>query len=124
MLAMTFDRDGGGLVQSPTKRREVVRHLAEKELARRWTCGVRTLERWRAEGRGPRFLILNGRILYRLVDIEAFETERVRRVSEEYRQANVAAIRFSAAYIPVIRMAIVVGFAGVLLLGSYWVLNG
>ena len=55
---------------------------------------------------------------------EAFETERVRRVSDEYRQANFAAIRLSAVYIPMIRMAIVVGFAGVLLLGSYWILNG
>jgi ATP-binding cassette, subfamily B, bacterial len=55
---------------------------------------------------------------------EAFETERVRQVSEEYRQANYAAIRLSSIYIPVIRMVIVVGFAGVLLLGSYWILNG
>ncbi|HEV2847053.1 MAG TPA: ABC transporter ATP-binding protein [Thermoanaerobaculia bacterium] len=55
---------------------------------------------------------------------EAFETERVRRASEEYRQANFEAIRLSALYTPVIRMAIVVGFAGVLLLGSYWILNG
>jgi len=55
---------------------------------------------------------------------EAFETERVRRVSADYRRANLDAIRFSSAYTPVIRMAIVVGFAGVLLVGSYWVLNG
>ncbi|MFL6197402.1 MAG: ABC transporter ATP-binding protein [Thermoanaerobaculia bacterium] len=55
---------------------------------------------------------------------EAFETERVRQVSEEYRQANLRAIRLSAIYTPLIRMAIVVGFAGVLLLGSYWILNG
>jgi ATP-binding cassette subfamily B protein len=55
---------------------------------------------------------------------EAFETERVRRASEEYRQANFEAIRLSAIYVPLIRMAIVVGFAGVLLLGSYWILNG
>ncbi|HEX7181936.1 MAG TPA: ABC transporter ATP-binding protein [Thermoanaerobaculia bacterium] len=55
---------------------------------------------------------------------EEFETDRVRQVSEEYRQANFAAIRLSALYIPVIRMAIVVGFAGVLLVGSYWVLEG
>ncbi len=55
---------------------------------------------------------------------EAFETERVRRVSQDYRRANLDAIRFSSAYTPVIRMAIVVGFAGVLLVGSYWVLNG
>jgi ATP-binding cassette subfamily B protein len=55
---------------------------------------------------------------------EPFETERVRRVSEEYRQANFAAIRLSAIYVPLIRMAIVIGFAGVLLVGSYWVLQG
>jgi ATP-binding cassette, subfamily B, bacterial len=55
---------------------------------------------------------------------EAFETERVRHASEDYRRANLDAIRFSSAYTPVIRMAIVVGFAGVLLVGSYWVLNG
>ena len=55
---------------------------------------------------------------------EAFETERVRQVSAEYRQANLEAIRLSAIYTPLIRMAIVAGFAGVLLLGSYWILNG
>ncbi|HKV09081.1 MAG TPA: ABC transporter ATP-binding protein [Thermoanaerobaculia bacterium] len=55
---------------------------------------------------------------------EDFETERVRRASDEYRSANFAAIRLSALYVPLIRMAIVVGFAGVLLLGSYWILNG
>jgi ATP-binding cassette, subfamily B, bacterial len=55
---------------------------------------------------------------------EEFETERVRQASQEYRQANFEAIRLSAIYTPLIRMAIVVGFAGVLLLGSYWILNG
>lgn len=55
---------------------------------------------------------------------EAFETERVRRVSEEYQRANFDAIRLSALYVPLIRMAIVAGFAGVLLVGSYWILNG
>lgn len=55
---------------------------------------------------------------------EAFETERVRRVSEEYQRANFEAIRLSALYVPLIRMAIVAGFAGVLLIGSYWILNG
>ncbi|MES1241942.1 MAG: ABC transporter ATP-binding protein [Acidobacteriota bacterium] len=55
---------------------------------------------------------------------EPFETERVRRVSEEYRLANFGAIRLSAIYVPLIRMAIVIGFAGVLLVGSYWVLQG
>src|SRR6202023_3761621 len=51
-------------------------------------------------------------------------TERVRAASEEYRQANFAAIRLAALYTPLTRMAIVLGFAGVLLVGSYWVLDG
>ena len=55
---------------------------------------------------------------------EAFETERVRQVSAEYQRANADAIRLSAVYTPLIRMAIVAGFAGVLLVGSYWILNG
>jgi ATP-binding cassette subfamily B protein len=55
---------------------------------------------------------------------EEFETERVRQVSAEYQRANFDAIRLSAVYTPLIRMAIVVGFAGVLLIGSYWILNG
>ena len=55
---------------------------------------------------------------------ERFETERVRRVSEAYRAANFHAIRLAALYTPAIRMAIVAGFAGVLLVGSYWVLQG
>ncbi len=55
---------------------------------------------------------------------EAFETERVRQASAEYRRANAHAIRLSAVYVPLIRMAIVAGFAGVLLVGSYWILNG
>jgi ATP-binding cassette subfamily B protein len=55
---------------------------------------------------------------------EAFETERVRLASAEYQRSNFDAIRLSAVYTPLIRMAIVAGFAGVLLLGSYWILNG
>ena len=55
---------------------------------------------------------------------EDFETERVRQVSAEYQRANFEAIRLSALYTPLIRMGIVMGFAGVLLIGSYWILNG
>ena len=54
---------------------------------------------------------------------EAFELDRVRQASAEYREANFRAIRLSAIFVPVIRMAIVLGFAGVLLVGSHWVLE-
>ncbi|HYH44233.1 MAG TPA: ABC transporter ATP-binding protein [Thermoanaerobaculia bacterium] len=67
---------------------------------------------------------LAGILVIKSFTAEAFENERVRRASDEYRRANTAAIRLSAAYIPVIRMAIALGFAGVLLVGSYWILDG
>ena len=51
---------------------EVV-HLNQKQLAARWCVSEATLERWRSEGIGPMFLKLCGRVIYRQVDIEAFE---------------------------------------------------
>lgn len=48
-------------------------HLEQKQLATRWSLSEATLERWRTESIGPKFLKLCGRVLYRLVDIEAFE---------------------------------------------------
>ena len=49
-------------------------HLNQRTLATRWDVSEATLERWRSEGIGPRFLKLQGRVLYRLVDIEDFES--------------------------------------------------
>ncbi len=54
---------------------------------------------------------------------EKFEMQRVRESSETYKKANLHAIRLSAVYIPLIRMAIALGFGGILLLGAYWVLQ-
>ena len=48
-------------------------HLNQRQLAARWSISEATLERWRSEGIGPKFLKLCGRVLYRQVDIEAFE---------------------------------------------------
>ena len=48
-------------------------HFNQRALATRWDVSEATLERWRSEGLGPRFLKLQGRVLYRLVDIEAYE---------------------------------------------------
>jgi hypothetical protein len=49
------------------------KHLGQKQLAARWSISEASLERWRTEGIGPKFLKLPGRVLYRQVDIEAFE---------------------------------------------------
>ena len=55
---------------------------------------------------------------------EELEVERVRRASQAYREANQDAIRLSAAFVPLIRMAILVGFTGTLLHGGLITLEG
>ncbi len=50
-----------------------VKHLNQIDLANRWAMSERTLERWRYEGRGPAFLKIGGRVLYRLKDVEGYE---------------------------------------------------
>lgn len=55
---------------------------------------------------------------------EPFESNRIHDSSQAYRDANYAAIRYNALYIPLIRSFITLGFAGGILLGCYWILNG
>jgi ATP-binding cassette subfamily B protein len=64
-----------------------------------------------------------------LATIKAFtaedrERERVEEASLAYRAANVAAIRSSAAFVPLVRMAILAGFTCTLLLGGWATLRG
>jgi predicted site-specific integrase-resolvase len=53
-------------------------HFNQRQLAARRDISEATLERWRSEGIGPKFLKLSGRVLYRQVDIEAFEESCLR----------------------------------------------
>ena len=57
----------------------IIRHLTKTELAERWRVSERTLDRWRAEAKGPAWLGMNGRIRYRLEDVLDFERARLRR---------------------------------------------
>ena len=64
-----------------------------------------------------------------LATIKAFtaedrERDRIAAVSAAYRQANTDAIRSSAAFVPLVRMAILAGFTSTFLLGGWAVLNG
>lgn len=52
-----------------------IKHLNQGQLAERWGVSEATLERWRSDGIGPFFLKLQGRVMYRLVDIEQYETK-------------------------------------------------
>jgi hypothetical protein len=52
-------------------------HLDENRLAQRWSMSPRTLQRWRQDRKGPPFLKLGGRVVYRVFDIQAWENSRV-----------------------------------------------
>ncbi|RPG70724.1 MAG: ABC transporter ATP-binding protein [Euryarchaeota archaeon TMED99] len=54
---------------------------------------------------------------------EEREMKRVEALSNEYREANREAIRLSAAFTPLIRMAILCGFTATLLLGGWMTLQ-
>ncbi|MCM2479175.1 helix-turn-helix domain-containing protein [Serpentinimonas maccroryi] len=54
---------------SPSERRV----LTEIELAQRWGVSPKTLQRWRSEGRGPRYLKLSKRVSYPLDAVADFE---------------------------------------------------
>lgn len=52
-------------------------NLDQRGLAERWLISERTLEQWRWQGKGPRFLKIGARVVYRLADVEAYEAARV-----------------------------------------------
>lgn len=50
----------------------------EAQLARHWGVSRRTLQRWRAIGYGPAWMLIGGRVLYRRTDILEFEETTLR----------------------------------------------
>ncbi len=76
--------------------------------------------------------LLNGRLANNLGGIttiksfttEAYELDRVRHDSEAYRQSNRRAITISAAFVPLIRMAVLFSFTMTLLLGGIAAVEG
>lgn len=49
--------------------------ITEAELAERWRHSLRSMQRWRADGNGPKYTRIGRRIVFRLSDVEAFEAE-------------------------------------------------
>ena len=60
-----------------------IKHLNQSQLADRWDISEASLERWRSEGIGPVFLKLQGRVLYRVEDVETFEADSLRKSTSE-----------------------------------------
>jgi hypothetical protein len=51
--------------------------ITQEQLAQRWHLSPRTLEQWRWLGKGPKFLKIGARVLYREEDVEAWEASQV-----------------------------------------------
>lgn len=67
---------------------------------------------------------LGGIATIKAFNAEDRERDRIAAVSTAYREANVIAIRSSAAFVPLVRMAILAGFTCTLLLGGWKTLDG
>jgi hypothetical protein len=65
-------------------RDRAIRHFNQVDLSRRWNLSPRTLERWRWLKQGPEYLKIGGRVVYRLEDVEAFETAQRRLASNHH----------------------------------------
>jgi predicted site-specific integrase-resolvase len=48
-------------------------YMREDELAARWRISVRTLQRWRREGRGPPFVRFGKRVAYGHLEVLSYE---------------------------------------------------
>jgi hypothetical protein len=56
------------------------KNLTPAELVDRWggAIGKATLANWRAQGRGPDFIKVGGRVVYPVAAIEAYERENTK----------------------------------------------
>ncbi|MEM6520972.1 MAG: ABC transporter ATP-binding protein [Cyanobacteria bacterium P01_C01_bin.70] len=67
---------------------------------------------------------LSGILTIKSFTAEGYEIERIQEESEAYRLSNRRAIAFSAAYIPLIRILILLGFTTTLIFGGLMAVNG
>jgi hypothetical protein len=70
------------------------RHLNQIELSRRWGFSPRTLESWRWFGKGPAFIKVGGKVLYRVEDIEAFEASQLRQRTPRRRKSGAKTVTY------------------------------
>ena len=65
------------------ERMETRAYLTEIEVADLINVPRRTLQAWRYQGRGPRYVKLGGSVRYRVTDLEKFLETRTRTTSDD-----------------------------------------
>ena len=58
--------------------------LEESDLIERWEVSLSALQQWRWTGAGPKYFKIGRKVLYRLVDVETFENNRLRHSTSSY----------------------------------------
>jgi len=58
-------------------------NLLPREVADRFRMNMHTLANWRLQGRGPKFIKCGKKVLYPLVEVEAWEKANLRTATTE-----------------------------------------
>lgn len=64
--------------------------IEREELAARWEISVSTLNRWRWNGKGPKFVKIGRKVKYRMHDVEYFENTRLNSSTSSYGRYLIA----------------------------------
>ena len=72
-----------------------VQHMSPEQLAQRLGVSMRSIERWRSTGEGPRYLRAGRRILYPVVEVERWEAARLH--PHRAAESGVLVVRSAAA---------------------------
>lgn len=71
--------------------------ITRKQLAERLCLRPNTLAHWAGDGKGPKFINVNGRVLYDLEEVERWEAARTHASTAEFDTGARAANLVSAA---------------------------
>ena len=73
LLGTQKSRTGRMVASAATSPAPTPELLTEQMLALRWHCSTSRLQRWRADQKGPAYLKIGGKVLYRLEDLRQYE---------------------------------------------------
>ena len=67
---------------------------------------------------------LLGIITIKVFTAEQYETQKILKMSENYQLKNQDAIKLSSAFIPIVRMGVLTGFIGTMIIGTVYTIQG
>lgn len=57
-------------------KKHIILLLSTKALSGRWQVKAQTLQKWRSDNVGPKYIKIGGRVMYRIEDVIQYEQER------------------------------------------------